>query len=180
MNELPFTAIIFGTDTGNTEDAAYRMSSVLESHGLTPEVININEVTADLLADYDLIIMGIPTWDFGGIQQDWEERDNEIAAFPVQGKTLALYGLGDQLGYGEFFLDAVGWLHERLATTGARFVGFWPTEGYTFEASRALTPDGKAFFGLALDEDIQPEQTDNRITRWLEQVLAEYHAAPSN
>lgn len=180
MNAHPFTAIIFGTDTGNTEEVAYRMSSALETHGLKTEVININELTADLLADYDLIIMGIPTWDFGGIQQDWEELDEEIAAFPVQGKTLALYGLGDQLGYSEFFIDAVGWLHERLATAGARFVGLWPTESYTFEASRALTQDGKAFYGLALDEDTQPEQTDNRINRWLEQVLTEYHSAPSN
>ncbi len=41
--------------------------------------------------------------------------------------------MGDQLGYGEWFLDALGMLHDKLAT-GVKFVGYWPTEGYEFLA----------------------------------------------
>lgn len=33
-----------------------------------------------------------------------------------RGKIVALYGMGDQLGYGEWFLDALGMLHDKLAT----------------------------------------------------------------
>lgn len=32
--------------------------------------------------------------------------------------------MGDQLGYGEWFLDALGMLHDKLATKGVKFVGY--------------------------------------------------------
>ena len=54
-------------------------------------------------------------------------------------------------------------------------LGFWPNdENYEFEASKALTPDGKHFVGLALDEDSQYELSDERIASWVEQIMTEY------
>ena len=52
-------------------------------------------------------------------------------------------------------------------------VGYWPNEGYEFEASRALSDDGHWFVGLALDETNQYELTDPRLDLWLPQVLDE-------
>ena len=47
-----------------------------------------------------------------------------------------------------------GPLHDEIIKkTGANIIGYWPVEGYTFEASKALTEDGTQFVGLALDED---------------------------
>ena len=86
-----------------------------------------------------------------------------------------MFGLGDQEGYGEWYLDAMGMLHDELKKTGANLIGYWPNdESYEFEASKALTEDGSQFVGLALDEDSQYELSDERIATWIEQVLVEY------
>jgi flavodoxin I len=45
----------------------------------------------------------------------------------------------------------------------------WPTDGYNFEASRAVFEEGW-FVGLALDEDNQSDLTMDRIREWLEQI----------
>ncbi|STE83833.1 flavodoxin II [Escherichia coli] len=52
-----------------------------------------------------MLILGIPTWDFGEIQEDWEAVWDQLDDLNLEGKIVALYGLGDQLGYGEWFLD---------------------------------------------------------------------------
>ena len=126
------------------------------------------------MSDYDLLILGISTWDFGEIQEDWNELWDQIDGVPLNGKSVALFGLGDQEGYGEWYLDAMGLLHDEIKKTGANIIGYWPVEGYTFEASKALTEDGTQFVGLALDEDSQYELSDERIATWIEQVLTEY------
>ena len=42
-----------------------------------------------------------------------------------------------------------------MKKTKAKIIGEWPIEGYRFTDSDGY--DGKMFFGLALDEDRQPE-----------------------
>ncbi|WP_221796121.1 flavodoxin [Oceanobacter mangrovi] len=170
----PHTGIIFGTDTGNTEELANRIAEQLQSHNIEADIHNITDAEADQFDDYELLILGIPTWDFGGIQADWEDFEDVLAGLDLANKVIALYGLGDQFGYGDYFVDAMGWLHEKLADSGARFIGYWSTEGYQFDASRASIEDGKRFCGLAIDEDQQCELTDERVARWVEQVVSEF------
>ena len=74
------------------------------------DVRDIADVTQLDFAQYDKVILGIPTWDFGQIQSDWEEFWDDIAAVDFSGKQVALFGLGDQFGYGDYFLDAMGML----------------------------------------------------------------------
>lgn len=169
--------IIFGTDTGNTEDVAEKLMAELESYGVVAEIINVTEASSELIAAFDLAIMGIPTWNFGGIQADWEDFEETLALTDLTGKMVALYGLGDQFGYGDFFVDAMGWLQEKLQPTGVSFIGYWPTEGYEFEESRAVNEDKSLFCGLAIDEDQQFELTDKRIGDWVRQVVSEYESA---
>lgn len=177
MNPSSTIGLVYGSDTGNTEEAGHRIAEVLQGHGLDVEVMNVTEASAPVLAGFDFLIMGIPTWDFGGLQQDWEEFEQELASAALAGKPVALFGLGDQAGYGEYFLDALGWLHDRLLEAGAIVLGQWPVAGYRFEASRALTADGTCFVGLALDEDNQSELSDERIALWVDQLLDEYRQA---
>ena len=115
----------------------------------------------------------ISTWDFGEIQEDWLQSWDDIEELDLQGKGVALFGLGDQAGYGEWFLDAMGLLHDKLIAKGCQVVGYWPNEGYEFETSKALVDEGRYFVGLALDETNQYEQTDERLALWLPQVLEE-------
>ena len=67
----------------------------------------------------------------------------------------------------------MGLLHDKLLAKGCQFVGYWPNEGYEFEASKALIDEGRYFVGLALDETSQYELTDQRLALWLPQVLDE-------
>ncbi len=164
--------LFFGSDEGNTESVAHRIQARLGE-----EVVDIRDI-ADAtqldFADYDKIILGIPTWDFGQIQSDWEEFWGDVSEIDFSGKTVALFGLGDQFGYGDFFLDAMGMLHDVIVENGAKVVGHWPTEGYEFDASKAAIEGEGMFVGLGLDEDQQPELTAQRLNAWCNQIQREF------
>ncbi|MBD0787446.1 flavodoxin FldB [Vibrio sp. Y2-5] len=164
--------LFYGSTTCYTEMAAEKMRAIIGDDLL--DIHNVKETPLSLMDDYDLLILGISTWDFGEIQEDWNEIWDQIDGVSLNGKSVALFGLGDQEGYGEWYLDAMGLLHDEIKKTGANIIGYWPVEGYTFEASKALTEDGTQFVGLALDEDSQYELSDERIATWIEQVLTEY------
>jgi len=166
-------ALIYGTDTNNTEEVGHKIAKQWEELGETVEIFNIKDIEPSLLEQYSMVILGIPTWDFGGIQSDWEDIGDSLSELSLENTIIALYGLGDQFGYGDYFVDAVGWLYEKLLPTKATFIGQWSTEGYDFEASRACITDKSHFIGLAIDEDQQFELTDQRIEQWVIQLYAE-------
>ncbi|MGJ8646494.1 MAG: flavodoxin [Marinomonas colpomeniae] len=166
-------ALIYGTDTNNTEEVGQKIAKQWEELGEEVEIFNIKDIEPSLLEQYSTLILGIPTWDFGGIQSDWEEIGDILSELSLENTTIALYGLGDQFGYGDYFVDAIGWLYEKLLPTNATFIGQWPTEGYEFEASRACVHDKTHFIGLAIDEDQQFDLTDQRIEQWVIQLYAE-------
>ena len=163
--------LFFGSDEGNTESVAYEIQRRFGEDQC--DVYDIADVTQLEFTEYDICILGIPTWDFGQIQSDWEEFWDDISEVDFSDKRVALFGLGDQFGYGDFFLDAMGMLHEVVLSKGAKILGYWPTEGYEFDASKAKLPDQDCFVGLALDEDQQPELTAARIDRWCLQLNEE-------
>lgn len=164
--------LIFGSDDGNTEAVANRIQARFGVDVI--DVLDVADVTQIEIANYDMLIFGIPTWDFGQIQSDWEEFWDDISDTPMAGKTVALFGLGDQFGYGDFFLDAMGMLHDVVLANGATIVGHWPTEGYEFDASKAQIEGQAMFVGLGIDEDQQPEQTCARLNAWCAQIHKEF------
>lgn len=166
-------ALIYGTDTNNTEEVGHKIAKQWEDLGESVDIFNIKDIELSTLEQYPTLILGIPTWDFGGIQSDWEDIGDSLGELALENTTIALYGLGDQFGYGDYFIDAVGWLYEKLLPTNATFIGQWSTEGYEFEASRACVHDKSQFIGLAIDEDQQFELTDERIEQWVIQLYAE-------
>ena len=166
--------LFYGSTTCYTEMAAEKMRAIIGEELV--DIHNVKESPLSLMEDYDFLILGISTWDFGEIQEDWSELWDQVSTIKLEGKTVALFGLGDQEGYGEWYLDAMGLLHDELKKTGANIIGYWPNdENYEFEASKALTEDESQFVGLALDEDSQYELSDERIASWVEQILVEYH-----
>ncbi len=164
--------LFFGSDDGNSESVSFRIQKRLGEELV--KVHDIADVTQLEFEDYEQVILGIPTWDFGQIQSDWEEFWDDISAVDFSGKTVALFGLGDQFGYGDYFLDAMGMLHDVIVANGAQIVGHWSIEGYEFDESKALTPAGDHFVGLAIDEDQQEEMTAARLDRWCEQIHREF------
>jgi flavodoxin II len=166
--------LFYGSTTCYTEMTAEKIRAIIGEELV--DIHNVKEVPLSRMADYDLLILGISTWDFGEIQEDWSAVWDKIIQPQLTGKTIALFGLGDQEGYGEWYLDAMGLLHDELAQCEVNLIGYWPNQGYQFEASKALTEDQRYFVGLALDEDSQYELSDERIATWCEQILIEYQA----
>ena len=164
--------LFYGSSTCYTEMAGEKIRARLGEDLV--DIFNINDTPIVTAEFYDYIILGIPTWDYGELQEDWEEIWDEIDEVDFTGRKVALYGLGDQIGYPEWFLDAMGYLHSKVVKRGAIPCGYWPIEGYTYEASKALTLDGSKFVGLALDEENEFAKTADRIDRWCEQLRAEF------
>jgi len=163
--------LFYGSTTCYTEIAAEKIQQQLTD--VSVELFNIKDTPLVKSLDFDLLIYGISTWDYGEIQEDWEAHWQDIADLDLNGKIVALYGMGDQIGYTEWFQDALGMLHQEVTTQGALVIGSWPNTGYEFEASKALTEDNSHFVGLSLDEDNQYDLSEQRITQWCQQIKTE-------
>ena len=136
-------------------------------------LFNIKDEPLDKIMQFDIIILGISTWDYGELQEDWESHWEELSALDLSDKLFALYGMGDQIGYTDWFQDALGMLHDVVIAQGGFAIGQWPNEGYEFAQSKALTDDQAKFVGLALDEDNQYALSDERIALWCKQIQQE-------
>lgn len=166
--------LFYGSSTCYTEMAAEKIREILGEELV--DLHNLKDVEPAKMAEYDILILGIPTWDFGEIQEDWEAIWDQLPTLDLNGKIIAMYGMGDQLGYGEWFLDALGMLYHRLLPLGVQFIGFWPIEGFEFTSPKPLSADGQYFVGLALDEVNQYDLSEQRLQDWCDQILIEMDA----
>lgn len=164
--------LFYGSSTCYTEIAGEKIRQVIGEAQV--DFFNISDTPIITAQFYDHLIFGIPTWDYGELQEDWEEIWDDIDEVDFTGKKVALYGLGDQVGYPEWFLDAMGYLHSKVVARGAIPCGYWPREGYAFEGSKALTTDKSCFVGLALDDENEFALSEQRIQKWCTQILAEF------
>jgi flavodoxin I len=155
--------VIYATDNGNTQNAATQIASKL---GAT--ATDIASASKSDLEGFDLLILGTPTYGFGDLQSDWEQQISLLKEVDLKGKKVALFGLGDQASYNDTFVDGMGLLYDAVTELGATVVGATSTEGYDFSQSHAVR-DGK-FVGLALDEDNQSDETEQRIDAWVAQL----------
>jgi flavodoxin I len=160
--------IIYGSDTGNTEVIAEDLVKLLGEH----EVLTVDELEESDWGGNELYILGIPTWYDGELQSDWDDYIEDFKKLDFNGKTFAIFGLGDQIGYSEYFVDGIGILAEVILANGGKVIGHWPTEGYTFSESKAIV-DKDHFYGLAIDEDNEDEMTFDRVRIWVEQLSNE-------
>lgn len=162
--------LFYGTQTGNTETVAEMIQQ--EFGDETIELIDIAEASTEEFNNYDYIIVGCPTWNVGELQSDWEGFYDELDQVEFEGKKVAYFGAGDQIGYADNFQDAMGILEEKIASLGGTTIGYWTADGYDFNESKALR-NGK-FVGLAIDEDNQSDQTETRVKTWVAQLKTEF------
>jgi flavodoxin I len=162
--------IFFGSDTGNTENVAKIIKDELGEK--ITKLYDIADSTKEDIESFDILLLGIPTWYYGESQCDWDDFLPTLKEISFEGKLVALFGCGDQEDYAEYFCDAMGTVHDVIEPNGATIIGYWPTEGYSFEASKSLIDSGY-FVGLAIDDDRQPELTKQRIKAWVNQVSNE-------
>ena len=165
--------LIYGSDTGNTEYVIENnLLGIFEScFGI--ESIPVNQVTPEDWNSHNFYILGIPTWQDGELQNDWEDYFDKFKTLDFTGKKVALFGLGDQIGYGEWYCDGIGILAQVVEKNGGNIIGFTEKDdSYEFESSKALF-DENTFWGLALDEDNQDELTEDRLKNWFEKLKLE-------
>lgn len=167
--------LFYGTDTGNTERAAKRIKELLESKIGAGEVdlLEIYKKKKEDMARYDWLVLGMPTWYDGELQGDWEEYIPEMNQVDFTGKKIAFFGLGDQYGYASYFCDALGVFAEIVEKNGGKLIGFTGVAGYEHDFSKAQR--GDQFVGLCLDVDNQDDLTEDRIVKWVDQIMAEFN-----
>ena len=164
----PQIGIVYGSTDGHTGEIAARLKEKLDD--LIPqaedgvELLDVAEFHLDALLDFDCIVLGVPTWNTGQLQRDWEAALEDFAELDLSGRRVAIFGLGDQAGYPDSFADAMIFLADQVRARGATLVGSWPIDGYRFNRSWAV--EAGRFVGLVLDEHNQPELTDARLRGW--------------
>jgi flavodoxin I len=158
--------LFYDTDTGNTRKIAKMIRKYFDE-----DDIELKSITKLELADfekYTAFILGTPTLGEGELPDNWAAFLPSLDDMDFTGKTIALFGLGDQEEYGHEFVDGLGILYEKFESLGASFVGFWPLDGYEYDYSGAELDD--VFAGLVLDQDNQSDLTPERVETWIAEV----------
>ncbi len=171
--------LFFASSTGNTRRIAKSIKKRFDDTTMA-EALNVNKATAEMIAAYSHLIFGTSTLGGGqlpGLSTDcmgggWEEFLPQLKDVDFTGKTVALFGLGDQDKYPDEFVDALGEIYHFVVVRGAKVVGAWPADDYDFISSKALV-DGD-FVGLALDQENQKMLTDSRVDTWLKLIAPEF------
>jgi flavodoxin I len=162
--------LIYSFNTKKTAQMAKRMVEAFGEDNI--EEINAEELTPETFLKNDNLILGVPTWFDGELPNYWDEFVPALKDLHLNGKRIAIYGAGDQKGYPENFVDAVGIMAGLVETQGAKIVGFTSVSGYTFESSKANR--GDSFCGLALDFENQSTKNKERVAAWCEQLKTEF------
>jgi flavodoxin I len=161
-------AIIYGSTGDNTKGVAKKIAGQIEGAVLYDAAsAKTNEIES-----YDNLILGTSTWGLGDLQDDWEGFLPELKKLNLEGKTIALFGLGDSSSYSDTFVDGMGIIYEAIKDKGCNIIGSVSSEGYTYDASRA--DNGAGFVGLAIDEDNEYNLTDSRIADWTKDILSKF------
>lgn len=164
------TAIIYSFNTKKTSKVADRVKEAFGEDQV--DMVNAEEITVDQFQGYDMLILGVPTWFDGELPNYWDEFVPALEEMDLKGKKIALFGLGDQKGYPENFLDGMGIMAEVLEGQGASLIGLTSVEGYEFESSRAQR--GEQFAGLGIDYENQGSMNKQRVNAWVEQIKQEF------
>lgn len=165
------TAIIYSFNTKKTAKVAEQIKAAFDDDAV--ELINAEDITAEVFGAYEQLILGVPTWFDGELPNYWDEFVPDLEDLDLKGKKIALYGLGDQKGYPENFQDGIGILAEIVEGQGAEIVGLTSTEGYTFESSRGVR--GDQFLGLAIDYENQGSKNKTRIPAWVKELKSVFN-----
>jgi flavodoxin I len=168
---LKEVGVFYGSSSGKTESVALKIHELLGEG--RAGIYDIVECSPHDLLSFKMLILGIPTWGIGELQEDWAGFLPGLEKLELSGRKVALFGLGDQESYPDTFADALGALYDSLCDTGCEIIGSWPAEGYHFMGSAALR--NESFVGLILDEDNQKDLTKQRIKEWLGRIIPDFN-----
>ena len=133
--------VVFGSTTGMTEAVAGKIAEALGGEA-------VNVASADVAAfDADLVVLGSSTWGVGDLQDDWMAKLDEVKGY-LGGKKVAVFGLGDSVGFADSYCVAAETLADAAKAAGATLVGEI----------------------LKIDDTNEADQTDAKIAAWVATV----------
>lgn len=154
------TIVVFGSSTGTCEGIAGDIAAKLGA-----EAVNVSDLTTDVIAENENLILGTSTWGAGEVQDDWYDGLKTLKAADLSGKTVALFGCGDSASYSDTFCGGMAEIYNAVKQAGANVVGAVDASEYSYDDSEAVI-DGQ-FVGLALDNDNEESKTAVRIDAWI-------------
>ena len=135
--------VIYGSTTGMTEAVANKIAEALDA-----TVVNVNAADAAAF-DAELLVLGTSTWGVGDLQDDWAAKLDEVKG-NFAGKKVAVFGLGDSVGFADSFCVAAETIANAAKDAGATLVGEI----------------------LKLDDTNEADRTDGKIAAWVETIKA--------
>lgn len=159
------TGIFYGSSTGTTKEVAEKIATALGVD--SADVHNVSDSAPLDIAPYELLIFGSSTWGSGELQDDWYDFIDGLEGLTLKGKEVAFFGCGDET-MTDTFCNAVGELYRRIEPLGAKAIGEFNADGYTFSHTGADV--NGHIVGLVLDQVNHPEITDIRIKEWTDQL----------
>jgi len=83
--------IVYETKFGNTKEAAENIAEGMkEVEQIKPEVINVNDIDYSKVQDFDVIIIGSPTW-AGNCTDTIKNFINKLAGLSLNEKSYAVF-----------------------------------------------------------------------------------------
>ena len=154
------TIVVFGSSTGTCEGIAGDIAAKIGT-----EAISVSDLTADVIAENENLILGTSTWGAGEVQDDWYDGLKVLSGADLSGKTVAHFGCGDSASYSDTFCGGMAEIYNAAKDAGANIIGAVDASEYSYDDSEAVI-DGK-FVGLALDNDNEEGKTAGRIDAWV-------------
>ena len=163
------TAIFFSPVGGNVNRVAKMLGDLIGDDKV--DIIPVKEATEEDVNKYDKIILagstvGTDHWDNEAVPDEWPGFFAMIKDFTLEKKKLAIVGLGNSFIYPSHFADGMAFLYDNLKKLNAEIFGEVGPEGYDFTESESINDDG-LFCGLPIDEDNEPELTNERLENWI-------------
>lgn len=116
------TLIVYGSTTGNTENAAEMIEKILSSKGFDVTVKDVSFITPKETIEYDYLIMGSSTWgdDEIELQDDFAGFYDDLEKARISGRKVAVFGCGDS-SY-TYFCGAVDAIEDKVKDLGGDLV----------------------------------------------------------
>lgn len=155
-------AIFYASKGGVAKDFAEKIASKINA-----DVINIKDVEVKALEDYKNVILMSSSYFFGALCEDWGSKVKLLHTVDFTNKNVALVAVGSCERHADSFCSGVADFYDKLANSGARFIGFVNAKDYNYTFSRLQF--GNYLRALCLDK-ADADKNDERINKWVENI----------
>ena len=141
--------VVYGSFVGNTETMAGYIARGLRQAGIETITKDVINTALDELAQFELIVLGSPTYEPKMIQDDMLPFYDRLQSLDLAGKLGAVFGPGDSAW--PDFCTAVEMLEARLIARGVRIViPFYTIDGIVEEREAEAVAWGEQLGRAAL------------------------------